>query len=100
MDHTGIIVDIVARRLRRKIDMAVKRYPYKGSMLRKCEIVKISGLSYSVVEDRLNRGWTVDRIIATPKRNKKPDKHMCGGKTIQDCLNCKRPVCKYEFVGD
>lgn len=84
---------------------ATTKLEYKGKIVTKADIARMAGIPWGTVDARLKAGWSIDRIIKTPKRilnvkNKKPDKNLCKGKTRQDCLNCKRNVCIYDELGE
>lgn len=48
----------------------VLRYEYNGELHTVDELCKISGISKSTFYDRKHKGWTIERIITTPKVEK------------------------------
>jgi len=48
-----------------------KRYAYRGQELSLHQLSKLSGLSRSAIQKRLNKGWSVERAVETPPDPKK-----------------------------
>jgi hypothetical protein len=46
---------------------AKKKYEYQGQMYTNEELAKLSGLKLVTVQSRLNSGWSVERIMSTPR---------------------------------
>ena len=53
------------------LGIGVKRYDYKGKSYTISELSKLSGLDGFVIRARINQGWSVEKAVDTPKREKK-----------------------------
>ena len=42
---------------------------YNGKLITYNDIVKLTGLSNTTIRDRLKRGWSIEKIISTPRQN-------------------------------
>lgn len=82
-----------------------ERYEYKGQLVTKADIAKISGHPWYIVDQRIKYGWSIDKIINTPvkkikKLNLQKNKDECENKTESECLNCLRSRCIYDEVSN
>jgi hypothetical protein len=44
-----------------------RKFEYQGQTYTKEELAKLAGLKVGTVQSRLDSGWTVERIVATPR---------------------------------
>ena len=47
-----------------------KKYEYNGAEYTASELAEISGLAYGAIKRRLRNGWSIQRIMETPSRNR------------------------------
>ncbi|MGN8117508.1 hypothetical protein [Labrys sp. 22185] len=69
---------------------SVRTHLYQGKPYTIAELVKLSGLKYSMITWRLNNGWTVEQAVSTPKR--KPGTNW-GSSTA------RKPTKRYDYEG-
>ena len=83
-----------------------KKYEYRGRLVSKAEVARISGYPWHVVQQRLDTyHWSVEKTINTPMRRvkskRKTEKQdVCRRKKRDECLNCELPKCLLDDIPD